>query len=418
MKGLITAYRVKTFAWHGLDQLVVTGVPKLVLLPLLAALLGPAEFGAFVLALSVVQSVGLSPSNGFQGWILRSLEEYPEELWEGLTTRAALWGLIAALPFALGAFTAPLWTDRVFTASGVGPVLVALAPFLIATNCLETALAQQRVRRRFESLVRWHSLHLAAVLLGAVVLWDGSSSSGAWGVSVGSSLAALFMIVLLGSRARAVPRDVVRRARTQAVSVWWPLSLASLLTFSAYSIDRVVVGIWLDADSVAVYFAAASLSSLAVAPFSMMAGWGLTMLGRVGNEVERVKKEWRRATPLVLVAISTLVLVLVLIGPYILRFFYPSLATEAIGIWWVLVVASGARATYVLIRPMVVKFANPKVLPALTAASVIIKVGALVLLVPRLGLLGAAAATLGASVVLTVMWWTVAYRALERATTG
>lgn len=416
MRGLVTAYRVKTFAWHGLDQLVVTGVPKLILLPLLAALVGPAEFGVFVLALSVVQSIGLSPSNGFQGWILRSLEEYPQKLWDELAARAALWGFVAALPFAVGALSAPLWADKVFAASGVAPVLVAFAPFLIATNCLETALARERVRRRFGSLVRWHSFHLVGVLLGVILSWDGSPDRVAWGVSMGSSLTALIMVALLARRARPVPPAVAEQARIQALTVWWPLSLAALLSLSAYSVDRVVVGIWLDADAVAVYFAAASLASLAVVPFSMMAGWGLTMLGRVGNEMDRVKSDWKRVTPLALAAISTIVLALVFTGSHILHFFYPSLATEAIEIWWVLVVAAGARAAYVIIRPMVIKFANPRILPLLTLASISIKVAALIILVPHFGLLGAAVATLGASVVLTLMWWAVAHGALERAT--
>lgn len=405
MRGLITAYRVKTFAWHGFDQLVVNGIPKLVLLPLLAALLGPAEFGVFVLALSVVQSVGLSPSNGFQGWILRSLEDYPREVWEALTGKAAKWAVLASLPFTVALLLSPWWAGRIFEAPTVALVLMGMAPYILSINYIETTLSTKRVTRSFPVLVRWHSLHLLAIVAAVILFWDGSPARIAWGVSVGSLA---FALGALGGNSTQVPRlpgRLVRSARKQALSVWWPMSLSALLGLSAFSIDRVLVGVWLSAELVATYFAAASLASLVSVPFGLIAGWLLTMLGRIGEDFERIRRKWQMAFPLLVLAIGGLAVLAVFAGPSLLGLFYPELAADSLEVWAVLVLSAAARSAYVVIRPFVVKLADPRVLPTLTFLSLITKVSALIILVPLFGLVGAAYGTLLASIIVSAAWW-------------
>ena len=67
--------------WSVADQVVMLGIPRLILFPILAALLGVDAFGSFVIALGIIQLVGLAPSNGLVGYVIRDLvrEDAPRQ---------------------------------------------------------------------------------------------------------------------------------------------------------------------------------------------------------------------------------------------------------------------------------------------------------------------------------------------------
>lgn len=410
---MINSYRIKSFSWHITDQLLVVGIPRLVIFPYLASVIGTTEFGLFVLALTTIQMVGLSPSNGFQGWILRELENYPDETWDGLAGWASVWSMAVALPFVAGALLAPHWAGMAFEEGNVGHVILAMGPYLFAINAFETGLSRLRVRRKLSSLAGWHGFEFGCILLGLILLSDGTAVGAAWGFSLGGSLAAVFLFAGHLPQMVKIPSSLRGTARHQAISIWWPMSLSAILGLTATSIDRLLVGVWLSAADVAVYYAAASLASLAGMPFGMLGGWFTTMLGQTSGGIQRVMVEWRRGMPLLVGAIVALTGVLGLLGEVILGSLYPEMAIGALAIWWILVIGSGVRAGFLLVRPIVVKFASPKVLPAISSLSLLLKVMMLVMLIPNYAVTGAAYATLFTSIVVLAIWWLVMAQTLR-----
>ena len=117
--------------------------------------------------------------------------------------------------------------------------------------------------------------------------------------------------------------------------------------------------------------------------------------------------------PLLVGAIVALTGVLGLLGEVILGSLYPEMAIGALAIWWILVIGSGVRAGFLLVRPIVVKFASPKVLPAISSLSLLLKVMMLVMLIPNYAVTGAAYATLFTSIVVLAIWWLVMAQTLR-----
>ena len=65
--------------WVFAEQAAFLALPRLVLFPLAAYLVGKEDFGVFSTALSVTLLLGIQPQNGLGTGLLRHLSDYSEE---------------------------------------------------------------------------------------------------------------------------------------------------------------------------------------------------------------------------------------------------------------------------------------------------------------------------------------------------
>ncbi|MCP4245470.1 MAG: oligosaccharide flippase family protein [bacterium] len=385
-------------AWNALDQVVMLGVPRLVLFPILAFLLGDTMFGTFVLALGLVQCIGLSPSQGLSSFIIREAVQCDAAKQQLMVRTVLLLCLLIMVPICvgLGCGTGPI--ARIYDKPALVGFLPCLSIYLLLMDLATTAQAIWRVRRAFWRLVVIHAVHTALLFLAVPFYLLGDVNAVARAYILGG-VGALAVVLLMGRRSyRGRPlcsRAVVR----SAMGVWIPMSLSALMVLSAGYLDRVLLGLWWPAAEVAVFFAAVSPAMISVIPAGQLSHFALSLLGQVKSR-ERFGRGFYAAYAAGACLWALLVFgVLSLLGQWLLTTLYPDLADRALPLWHYALAAYGAVGIGTSCRPFVIKFLSPRLLLLLTAATLVGRMIPLLVLVPAGGALGAARAMLiGASI--------------------
>ncbi len=390
--------------WSVADQVVMLGIPRLILFPILAALLGVDAFGSFVIALGIIQLVGLAPSNGLVGYVIRDLirEDAPRQ---ALLLRTTLILTAAAvLPFTLFFLFA---ARAIASLYGHNPtlekLLPALAVFLLLTNLVETALSAYCVRRAFALMTLVHAVQTAVLFL-AVPLYYAIGVGGVGLAHVLATAAALAVVLILERRTFLASPVYASRFARAAMRVWPAFSLSSLIALSAGYLDRLLLGYWWSPADVAPFFAAVSTASMIAIPASVVANLTFSILGRVRGTSGFDRRFYTFYALGALVASILVFLIGAAVGGLLLRFFYRDFADAAVPLWNLALGGFALFNVSILLRPFVSKFLSPAALPLLSLASLIARLVPLVLFVPQGGALGAARALFIGGLVTAVLW--------------
>lgn len=397
-------------SWTVLDQFISMGVPRLILFPILAKIMGVDTFGSFVLALGAILMVGLAPSNGLIGYIIRCLARQNEQGQALLIRTTMVLSLVTMIPIAL---VYVIGSNLIASAFGDDPVVARLLPvlalFLVLTNVVETSLAAYRVRREFARMTLIHSVQSALLFLAVPLYY----AMGVAGVATAHFLAAAIALVVIAWLERDVllkrPFFSPRSAR-DAMKVWPALSAAAVITLSAGYLDRAFLGHWWPpsdpetATVVTSYFAAASMAALVAIPGTLLANMVLSLLG----SVQHADHLDRRFYTLYILGVFALAIVVFgvgwLIGGTLVRTFYPDVAENAVQLWNHVMLGFSIFNVGTLCRPFASKFLSPAVLPMVSIVNFVARVTPLVLLIPTRGAMGAAQGLIIGSSVSSLLW--------------
>ena len=392
------------FSWSVADQVILLGIPKLVLFPILALILGEGTFGSFVVALGMIQLVGLAPSNGLVGYVIRDLVYEDPQSQEVLLRTTLVLTAIVVLPFALVFLLGAVWIAGFYKGdSDLRVLLPFLAGHLLFSNFVETAMSAYRVRRRFDLISLIHGVQ-SAVLFLSIPLYYVAGMRGVGAAHLLAPAAAFIVIAVVERRLLFVRPMFASRFAHAAMRVWPAFSLSALIALSAGYLDRILLGYWWSPAHVEPFFAAVTTASIITIPGTIVANLIFSILGRVRGAAGFDRHfYWLYGGGVIASSIAAFVIG-ALFGGILLRFFYPRLADAAMSLWIPTLTGFALLNVSILLRPFISKFLSPAAMPLLSLASLIARVVPLALLVPQGGPRGASLALLAGGCVTAVLW--------------
>lgn len=390
--------------WSVLDQVANLGIQRLVFFPLVARAVTEHQFGTFIVAVSLVQLVGVAPSSGFVTYLFReNAAQGAQGRQVMLRTSVVMSLLVTGACGLLFVAAAPL-VARAWHNAELLPLIALLAPYLVLTNATETLLCTQRIERNFRFVAAIHGVQ-SLLLLAALPLYPLLGLAALPVAYVFASAATCGIQVFL-RREEVLARPLFEPGLARSmVAVWWPLSLATLVWMSAGYLDRVLLGFWWPEREVAVFFAAVSTAAVFGVPGTLTSGLVLSLLGKV-----RSRESFPRAFYLAYAAGTLLFAALlgaigVAVGPFVVDLLYPTLSADARSLWTLAVVAIALSNVTSLSRPFVIKFLPVKWIPVLAWTGLAGRVAPLLLLVPAGGRDGAVLALVIGSAVAAAAWF-------------
>ncbi len=391
-------------SWNAADQVITLGVPRLVLFPILGAMLGEDSFGTFVIALGLINIVGLSPSQGLVGYIIRDLVKQDESSQPLLLRTSLTLSIATTLPFTLFfIFGADHLAGLYHNNPGLISLLPWLGAFLLLTNVVETSLTMQRVRRNFHISALIHTLQTAMLFL-AIPLYRIYGVQGIAIAYVPATTAAL-VVSIVSEKSTYLRWPLYSSGFAKAAMRVWPaFSISAFISLSAGYLDRLVLGYWWSPAVVAPFFAAVSTASMFSVPAIQASNLMLSMLGKFERKDQFEKKFYRRYAWFIIAWTIMAFVVGVFLGKPILSLLYPRYIEQALPLWPYAVAAFAISNVPMLCRPFVSKFLSPSYLPALSTISLISRVIPLVIFVPTGGQHGAVLALLIGSAITAVAW--------------
>ena len=393
-------------SWSAVDQVVFVGIPRLILYPILAKLLGDGAFGSFILAVSFIHMIGAAPSAGISAYIIREAANHNEKDRSLMNrTAALLCGLVTAplgLLFVFGAS----WLSTMYDDPSLATMLPPLGVYLVFLNLVQTALTDHRVRRTFHRIAAVHAVQALLLFLAIPLyhVWGGRGLATAFPVAAAASFAFLIWWERRGYLVRPLWSPTFFR---RAVRVWLPMSFSAILILSAGYLDRIVLGYWWPREDVAVFYAAVGTAAIFSMAGSQLSALVLSLLGAIKQKGHFTRRFYVQYVGGVWLFAGITFLVGSLTGEFLLSMLYPGLMTRALPLWNYAVGSWAVLGIGVGCRPFVVKFLSPKILPFIAAVVLLGRVIPILLLVPTGGRQGAVHAILIGSVITALVWFAV-----------
>lgn len=390
--------------WSAAGHFVTMGVQRLVFFPILAQLISEDEFGTFLIALGLINMIGITPSNGLMAFVLRDAAKYERADQRLLIRTSTVMTALATAPIALGLVVAAPWIARAYQNAALSPQVAILSLYLLALNITETVLCIQRVRRDFRYIALVHSSQGLLVFTALALL----PVCGVLAVPIGHVIGAAGTLVfqIAHRRDELLERPYfARRLARDAFATWWPMSLSALALGSAGYLDRLLLGLWWPEREVATFFAAVGTSAIFSVPGAVLSSMILSLLGRVGRATDLSRATYVSYAFGILAFSAVMGVIGVLFGPAIIRLLYPSMYAEALPLWGMAVWAAVIANLHALTRPFIVKFLSIKWIPALAYFGLAARVVPLLVLVPNGGRTGAVQAMLIGSTIASVAWY-------------
>ena len=384
----------------------------------MARVLGPTSYGGVVLATAVASMAGLVSNLGLTAGISRHLPYYEDDPQKarGVVKQSAQLGLVAGLSMSVAlVLAAPFIAERVFDDPEL-TVLFRISALTIPVNFLTTlAIEGARgmrdagthvvVKQLLDPVVR-------AAFVGVLVFAGFGALGAVSGLLLASTVSALVAVVL-AYRTLSVPvRGPTERMHGELLTFGLPLLLAAGMDFVIVNTDTFLIGVFLEPENVAVYNAVFQLQDAGLLffyPITFLLPPVLTRAMKQGDRREaartyQVASKW-------LVLLTTPVFFLLALFPEVV-----------IGLTFGGEYVGGAPSLRVLMLPVLVTVllsANSAALVALghsrinmtvNTAAALLNVALNVLLIPRVGIVGAAAASACAMMLRDVVYSTVLYR--------
>lgn len=374
--------------WFGIATLAQV-LAAVAVLPLVTRLLGPAEFGLIVPSLVILQILTVLVGFGLPASVTR-------EVFDGGTTAArevTTLGLALALITVAGlAATTTLWTPWVTgSASATGTTIATLAAAPAAAAQLQMAfLRAAEDTRGFVTVSVTNSLGVQLLGLAAVAAFQPTADTYMMGL-LGGHIAALAVSLVW---VRPAPRFPSRTLSRRSFGLALP-TVPHLLSFMVLvGADRVIVERLQGPSSAARYHIAYLVGALAISSVSAVNnGWSPLVYGADDSRRWAVH---RAITRLVWTVAAASAIVLGALAPILLRLVAPGEYSPA-ALTPVTATIGATVAPYVLyLTAAVILFQERKsgVLALATPVVAALNVALNLWLVPRVGLMGAALATL------------------------
>jgi len=367
---------------------MIVGLPKLVIFPVTAYLLGKEQFGLVIFSLGIVMMVGNAPSGGLVTGVIRNIAKFDGPDGDRLVeTSARLCRTAMLMIICIGMVALAIARYFWHTDPKIIWCLVPLLLFLYPWNLFDIQMARYRVERRFALRTAWYSL-LGTLLFIAIptAIWGGAVGM-AWGYMLGCVIAQIILSWKQKILFKKLAYDVNMAALLK--QIWLHMSLASVLAFSSRYIYRLILGISHSFSSVATLFAATNIIDLCMAPMAVLS---LLLLGMLGGYTHLRDVGKRQRYTVLGAGIGTIVVGTLIVffgGRFILSVMFPEFSDESAQVLRSLIMIIPCTAAVHLCRPFVVKFGPIKFVPVLNLIALLAHGLPAVLLIPRFGIRGA-----------------------------
>lgn len=374
--------------WVALEMMVIIGLPRLVIFPVAARLIGKEEFGVFLFALGIAMTIGHAPAAGLITGVIRHIADFEKQEKDVLVSTSIHLCRLAML-FIIAIALVAIFLVRSFLKIDLKVVwcLVPLMILLYSWNLFQLQMVRYRVERRFALRTGWCSIWSLLLFISIPSAIIGGVVGMAWGFMFGYVMAH----VILSWRQRILFRNVPYDARKASLlkTVWLHMSIASVLGFSSRYIYRIVLGVFDSFSNVSILFGATNIISLFMGPMNVLSSLLLSMFGKF-SRLEDVG--WRQKYTILGVAISITVvspILLLAIGPFLLSVMFPEFSVESIRVMRSILMVIPCVVISSISLPIIQKFGPIKCIPWLNFIILMSRLIPSVLLIPRFGLRGA-----------------------------
>ena len=375
--------------WVFAEQAAYLAVPRLVLFPVAAFIIGKQNFGVFSFALSITLILGMQPQNGLGTGLLRHLSEYGDE------QRAQFLGTAMKMchPVMLTIVSAGLGAAFIagFTNLAEWQMLNCLIPLLILLyfeNQFLLILTETRFLRQFRQRAIWVTWRSVLGLIGGVVgALIGDAIGLSWGFMLGNSVLYIFLRLRYKSWFQA---PFNKEMASVLKGSWLQITIAGILTVSLLHVNRIVLGMYHSYDAVADFVAATTVIFLYLTPSYCYGVLLLSMLSQYSSINQLSKRGKTYIAVILLFGVVVLPVLMFLTGSVVTRFMFPQFGEESVNLLRILIWIIPSETIAALTRPFIYKFAPIKVIPIINALSFIIILILAFLLIPTYASKGAA----------------------------
>ncbi|PCN46590.1 polysaccharide biosynthesis protein [Curtobacterium sp. 'Ferrero'] len=378
-------------------QLVVSSLIS----PVLAHLMPPAEFGVLASAIALYQALGVLAVAGLdQAAVLQRAEDGDDRRARGLLAVGMLTATVVAL-VAIG--TIPLWADAAGFVGNHPLLLVAVlwtGPAAIVQLSLALLVAQDRIRV-FAVTSLLSSVGGSIIGLVLLELVHADATTYAWGGVVAQGVAMVIGIVAVRPRLSGL---LDRRTTARAFRLGVPIALGNLSYFVLNAGDRIVVQRILGPEEVARYQIAYVVGSAVILLLTFTNQAWAPHFAALRDAAARRRlamhsrdELYRMLAPVLLAVTLASPVALPILAPASYRVQELSVVVLVVAVTALPVVASGATGRLLVVERRGVAVG---VIAAVAGA---VNIGANLVLVPWLGLVGAAVSTVVAYAVLAAL---------------
>ena len=369
---------------------------------LVARTLGPTTFGHVALAYTVVATLGTLALLGTHEGVTRQMSAADSPAARRRILRS---GYATALVGAL-LVTAVVYLARFRIAAALGDdrlpgLLVVFLPFLVANATARVSFGALRTFGRSAAAAVARDLGPRVVALAAFGLFvvAGDAVGGAVAYWVAAPVLMTLLTVVYLRRELAVDRVVARLPDAETTRrLWsfsWPLAVGSSFFIVLSNVDVLMISYFMDPRSVGLYRAIQPLQQVTT---FVLAAFTFLFLPLATDYYERgeydaLDRLYTVSTKWVVALTFPAVLVFVLFAPDVVRAFFgaafvpaaPALAVLVAGLFVRTLVGLNGDVTKAIDRPQIELYA--------VAVAVVVDVALNAALIPRYGIVGAAAAT-------------------------
>ncbi|MEX3011393.1 lipopolysaccharide biosynthesis protein [Hoeflea sp. TYP-13] len=372
----------------------------------LARLMGQFEYGIFVFVWVMAVIAGNLSCLGFHTAIIRFLPQYRssgaiEEI-RGITFTTRLVALAAAsLVAAIGIALLYVLGDRMPVYYLAPLVLGAiLLPMIALGDAMEgTARANSWVVQALTPTYLVRPILIPLAMVAAVVLgFDASAKTALIAAIIATYATTAGQLIILGRRLRSRYEPGPRKVHLAYwVKIALPIFLIEGFYFLLTNSDVVMVGLFLQPDQVATYFAAAKTMALVhFVFFAVKAGmtprFSQLVAEEKSDELARFAVSAARWTFWPSLAVGGVVL---LLGPFLLSLFGPDFAA-GYSVMFILFAGIAAKAFIGPGEALLTMTGQQKICALIYFAVLAVNVAGNIVLIPQFGINGAAAATMTA----------------------
>ncbi len=388
---------------------------------LLARWMGQFQFGIYVYVWSWIGLVGMAAPLGISYSAQRFIPQYRSrgdlDGLRGFVRGARI--ICIALGVAAGSLIAAIIFALKIPAYYLAPFLLASLTVPIFTVCA----AQDLLGRAFNSIgialvpgFILHPLLVLAILGCLVVLFGGITAAQTLAVAAG----VLIVVAVLqwGLLARRIGKDIAPGPRRYEPLFWFKTALPLFLVDGFFLllsyVDTLILQLFVGPSEVALYYAATK--TLALVNFIYFAV-GVACAHHFSEyyatgQRDRLARFVTNATRLTFWPSLALIAAMLALGRPVLALFGPGF-TEAYPLIFIMAVGLLARASVGPAERLLSMVGEQNACAAVYCAAFVVNLGLCVLLVPRMGLFGAAIATATAVVSELVLLFIVANRRLD-----
>ncbi|MFJ4219004.1 oligosaccharide flippase family protein [Curtobacterium luteum] len=378
-------------------QLVVSSLIS----PVLAHLMPPAEFGVLASAIALYQALGVLAVAGLdQATVLQRAEDGDDRRARGLLSVGIT---TAVLVTVVSLVSIPVWGDAAGFVGQHPLLLIAVlwvGPAAVVQLSLALLVAQDRIRV-FAVTSLLSSIGGSIIGLGLLTFVHADAVTYAWGGVVAQGIAMVIGIVATRPRIAGL---FDRKTTARAFRLGIPIALGNLSYFVLNAGDRIVIQRILGPEEVARYQIAYVVGSAVILLLSFTNQAWAPHFAALRDAVARRElamhsrdELYRMLAPVLLAVTLVSPVALPILAPASYRVHELTVVVLIVAVTALPVVASGATGRLLVIERRGVAVG---VIAAIAGA---VNIGANILLVPWLGLAGAAVSTVVAYVVLAAL---------------